>query len=407
MITGDNTAPAGFARLGQVGTVLGAIGLIGLGIGLAVAHGDPDRIKNIMQAYLFGWVLAMLLCLGCYGFMLLHYMTRGSWGRPVIRMFEAGAKTMPLMFLLYVPLLIWAKYLYPWANLDLVNGNAALGIHADVTLQHRAGYENVTMVAFRTLVYFLIWYVTAIVLIRMSIRHDATGNERDAVRRQKMASYAFLVYVFSATMAFTDWIMSLDTHWFSTIYGLWFVDFQGLAALSFVSLIVCRYKMAHREPYATLVTPQVTRDIGNLLLTLVMVWAYFSVSQWIIIWSGNLPEEVAFYLQRNSGTFLLVGAADILFSFFLPFVMLLSGKTKRYPQMLATVSVLLLVMRVVDIFWVVIPVTRHPIAPIPADVAGALFLVGAFLAGFAYFIKQAAIIPRNDAPNVLEVAAHG
>src|SRR5207249_2368241 len=157
--------------------------------------------------------------------------------------------------------------------------------------------------------------------------------------------------VATSTLAFTDWIMSLDSHWFSTIYGFWFVDFQGLTTIAFVSLIVCRQKMAHREPYATLINQQVTRDLGNLMLTLTMIWAYFSLSQWIIQWSGNLPEEITFYLRRNSGTFLLVGASNIILSFFVPFTILLSGNTKRTPLYLASVSVLVLLMRLVDIFW--------------------------------------------------------
>jgi hypothetical protein len=403
----DNTAPAGLARLGRVGALLAVIGLIGIVIGALMVQGDPVRLKYLLQSYLFGWVLAMMLALGCFGWMLVHYMSRGVWGMPTVRLFEAGAKTLPLMLLLFVPILIWHKGLYPWANPDLVYGNPALGIKPDETLMHRAGYMNITMFTFRTFVYFGIWSFFTFIQTRLSIRLDETGDERIAVFRQRMSAFGFVLFVVTLTLAFTDWIMSLDSHWFSTIYGFWFLDFVALAAMAFVTLIVCRYQMAHREPYDTMVTTQVIRDLGNLLLTAVMVWAYFSVSQWIIIWSGNLPDEVTFYLRRNSGTFLLVGAANIIFSFFVPFVLLLSGNTKRRPQLLASVCVLLLVMRVVDGFWIVILATRHPIMPLATDIAGSLLMVGAFVAGFSYWVAKAPLVPLRDDPMVREVVAHG
>jgi hypothetical protein len=406
MNTTENVVPSGFERLGRVGAVLGVIGLLGIIVGIATAQGDPGRLKNVLQSYLYGWVLAMLLSLGCYGFMLLHYMSRGSWGKPVIRMFEAGAKALPIMFVLFLPILIWHKAIYPWADPNLVFGNAALGIHPDEVLRHRAGYMNITMFAFRTIVYFGIWFITTSVLTRLSVRQDHTGDVSLANYRQKMSAYAFLIFVVTSTLAFTDWIMSLDSHWFSTIYGFWFVDFMGLATIAFVSLIVCRFKMAHRAPYEYLVDSQLTRDLGNLMLTLTMIWAYFSLSQWLIIWSGNLPEEITFYLHRNSGAFLLVGAVNIVLSFFVPFVLLLSGHTKRSPALLASVASLILIMRVVDIFWVVVPVTRHPIAPIPTDIAGALLAVGVFLAAFIYMLRQAPIIPNHGELLTQEVVAH-
>jgi len=399
-------APVGITRLGQVGAAIGVLGLAGLAFGIAGAHGDREIIKNVLQSYLYGWVMAMLVALGCFGLMLLQYMTRGSWARPVIRLFEAGAKTLPLMFVLYLPMLIWSRYIYPWANPALVYGDAAHGIKADATLLHRAGYMNVTTVLIRTVIYFVIWSMFTFILAQNAKRQDETGDLKLAMFRQKMSSYGFVIYVVTITLAFTDWIMSLDTHWFSTIYGLWFMIFQGLAAMAFIGLFISRQKLAHKEPYATLVTPQVTRDIGNMLLTLTMFWAYFSVSQWIIIWSGNLPEEITFYLRRNQGTFLAVGALNIIFSFFAPFLLLLSSRNKRTAGRLGLICFMVIVMRFVDIFWIVVPVTRHPIQLIPTDVAGAAFAIGAFLAAFGYYATQSPILPQPEEPLVLE-AAHG
>jgi len=385
--------------MGQFGAAIGVVGLLLLVVGVLTAHSDPAILKNVMQSYLYGWVLAMLLCLGCYGWMLIHYMSKGSWGKPVLRLFEAGAKSLPIMFILFLPMIFFCHAIYPWANPDLVK--------VDATLQHRAAYLNPTMFGLRTLAYFGIWTMFTVILTGLSKRQDETGDVRLADYRQKMSAFGFLIYVVTATLAFTDWIMSLDTHWFSTIYGFWFVDFQGLATISFVALIICRNKLARQEPYDTLVTLQVTRDIGNFMLVLTMVWAYFSLSQWIIVWSGNLPEEITFYLRRNAGAFLLVGAANIIFSFFAPFVILLSGRTKRTPALLAGVATMILIMRFVDIFWVVVPVTRHPIAPLWTDAAGAMFAIGVFLAGFSYFVRQSPLVPQHDELVLTEAASHG
>ena len=178
MITTENAPPPpGLARLGQTGTLIAVVGFVLLAIGLLTTHNDPAALKNLMQSYLYGWVLAMLPSLGCYGFMLLHFMSRGSWGKPVIRLFEAGAKTLPVMLVLFLPVIIFSNVIYPWANPGLVK--------MDATLQHRAAYLNPTMFAIRTFGYFGVWGLFTYILTNLSKRQDETGDVSLAVYRQK------------------------------------------------------------------------------------------------------------------------------------------------------------------------------------------------------------------------------
>jgi hypothetical protein len=393
--TTGTTIPPQLANLNRVGMVLGAVGILGC---LAAFFGTVGQQtfmgitrRHFMESYLWAWVFVMIFALGCYGFMLMHHIVRGSWGKPVLRLFEAGAKMLPVMFILFLPIFLQRHELYPWA--------VDAKVRADETLQHRAAYMNETWFFFRTFAYFFIWSVITFLLCKWSKEQDETGDVALAQWRTNLSSIGFPIYIIMVTLAFTDWVMSLDAHWFSTIYGFWFVDFQGLASLAFVSLLATRQKLAKQPPYEELVDPQATRDWGNLLLTLVMVWAYFSLSQWLIIWSGNLPEEISFYLKRNAGTFAYLGAIDIIFSFFVPFLALLSGKSKGRPQLLAMVCILILVMRVYDSFWVVMPAMRQGgLVVYWTDGAALLAVFGLWLAGFGLLLKQNRLIPDHSYP---------
>lgn len=388
MNTNINRNAASFSGIGRLGGVLGVLGLLIIGAAYVMGMKDPAQIHSVMQSYLYGWIFAMLFSLGCYGFMLLHYMVKGSWGKPIVRMFEAGAKSLPVMGLLYIPVLLNYHILYP------------------APPAHRAAWMSVGFFAIRTVIYFGIWGMFTAVLTHLSRQQDETGDVALIAQRQKIAAAGFLIFVLSITFAFTDWVMALDAHWFSTIYGVWFMDFMGLTTLSFTALLATRFRMNGQDPYHSEVSKQVTRDWGNLLLMLTMLWAYFSLSQFLIIWSGNLPEEVRYYLTRNAGAFLFVGAFDIVFSFFVPFLCLLNVNTSRTPSLLTVICVLILVMRVIDLFWVVMP-TAGRVNVIPSDAGAILFHLGLFLGVFSFWMSKNRFIPLHDAVTTQEVLAHG
>ena len=382
-MTQSQTDYSFFIKIGKSGFVLAIIGLLLFAVG-GMMHLEA---KTILQSYLFGWIFGMLFTMGCYGFMLMYYMTRAAWGKTTIRLLESGARLLPLMLVLFVPILIWHAQLYPWAD--------PAKIKTEEILRWRGWWMNDIAWVIRTIAYFGLWSGFTYYLSDLSRKQDVSQDFRLEKWRQKVSTVGFLTFMITMTLAFTDWVMSLDVHWFSTIYGPWFVVFSGLAGISLCSVIVNYQKIAKIEPYATLVTKDTIRDLGNLTLMLTMLWAYFSLSQWLIIWSGNLPEETHFYLLRNKDAFLFVGAFNIVFSFFVPFLTLLSGRTKRTPQLMLGVSCWLLFMRVIDLFWVVIPATRYPV-PVITDLAGILVVMGLWLAFHSSVVRQARLIPNHE-----------
>ena len=382
MIKSETNAPF-YAKIGKIGFILAVAGLLLFALG-GLLHLSSH---TILQSYLYGWLFGMLFTMGCYGMMLMYYMTRAAWGKTTIRLLEAGARLLPLMLILFLPIMIWHANLYPWADPTKVK--------AEEILRWRGAWMNDIAWVIRTFAYFGLWSGFTYYLSDLSRKQDVNNDFRLEKWRQKVSTVGFLLFMITMTLAFTDWVMSLDVHWFSTIYGPWFVVFSGLAAVSFMSIVVNIQKIAKIEPYATLVTKDTIRDIGNLTLMLTMLWAYFSLSQWLIIWSGNLPEETHFYLLRNKDAFLFVGAFNIVFSFFVPFLLLISGRTKRTPQLMLGVSCLLIFMRVIDLFWVVIPATRYPV-PVITDLAAILVVMGLWLAFHTLVMRQALLIPNHE-----------
>lgn len=396
--------PPGFGRAGQIGTGLGVLGAIGLFGALVVLH----DIKLFWQAYLFGWMFWMCFTLGCLGFLLLQTMCRAKWGRPIVRLLEAGAKTLPVLFVLFLPILIWGlPYLYAWADPTQMR----LGFPDDPVLKHRSGFMNPTWFAIRSLFYFAIFGMFTAVLTRYSRLQDHASPDRieDIEQfRVNMASAGTVIHIITVTFAFTDWAMSLEKHWYSTIYGGLFLVYQSLAAMALCTYIVNRNFAAGQAPYTEeVVTIEARRDWGNLLLTLVMVWAYFSLSQWLITWSGNLPQEIIFYYHRFRGAWLYIGSVLIAFQFFAPFLMLLSGKTKRYPGLLITVSTYLLILRVIDMCWQILPVfVNSSVFLVPISLISLIGFGGVWFAFFARLVTQEPLLEIHPLTPFQEVRHH-
>jgi len=389
--------PRLFNTLGRVGSILGVVGAVLLALSL----GD---LKTFMQAYLYGWMFWVSMTVGCLGWMLLQTLVRGSWGFPVLRLLEAGAKMMPIMGLAFLPIIYAANIhmLYPWADPSIVNG--------DPIVRWRAGWFNVGWFLLRNVVYFVVFTMFAYILPYLSREQDRTGDLKLIQNRTNLAAAGFVIMVLLATFAITDWVMSLDPHWYSTIYGFYFLICSGLSGLAFVTLLACILRITGVKPYADAGTPgsglinrQLTRDLGNLLLTQTMVWAYFSLSQFLITWSGNLPNEIVFYVRRNQGLLSWVTAFLVTFQFFVPFLVLLSGRTKRVPILLAMVCTMILCVRVVEVAWNVIPMFHPLYGGLEAQMQGFVFYVAAFLGiggwwifGFVSHLRRSDLISLTD-----------
>ena len=399
-MTTQETMPPGLIRLGKIGAVLAVLGTLAfLGGSMVIPGAKGFDPKLFWQAYFFGWFMWTCYGLGCFGLMLLLNVVRANWGYSVIRLFEAGAKILPIMGILLIPILIFgAKFVWPWADADMVKESAVL--------THRAGMMNVPAVAIRSLFYFAFWTFYTVVLTRWSKLQDETGNLEYAQHRTNMAAFGMVLHIIIVTFAVLDWAMSLEPEWYSTIYGAWFVIAQSMSAMGLVTLIGSRGYAANRAPWTReLVTDAVRKDWGNMLLMLTMVWAYFSLSQWLIIWNGNLPQEIVFYIHRFQGLWLYVGAFIVIFQFFVPFLALLSGKTKRYPGLLSLVAFWLMFMRLVDLSWQILPIfhgTKDAIGSpgvVVLALCAAVAFGGLWFALFVNFLGKSPLLPAPQFVN--------
>jgi hypothetical protein len=382
------------ARLQRYGLVAAFWGILA---GVVGAFVDLDQF---FRSWLIGFLFCLGLSLGSLALLMLQHLSGGHWGLAGRRVFEAASRNLPFATLLFVPLLFGLPRLYTWAQPDAVR--------TEHVLQQKALYLNVPFFLGRAVLYFAIWNLCAWFLNAWSAgqdRGEVAVHPSDTRRFRTVSAPGLLIYVITMTFASVDWIMSLDPHWYSTIFGLIFVVSQGLAAFSLVIAVLAL--LSNVEPYATYLRPGLHfLDLGKLLLAFVMLWAYLSFSQFLIVWSGNLPEEITFFANRFTGGWQYVSILILLGHFALPFVLLLSRDLKRRPRLLAQVAVWILLMRVVDLIWYIEPMFPHRRFPIHwMDVALPLGLTGVWLFLFARNLRSRALLPLND-PFFKEAFAH-
>ena len=328
--------------LGRAQRLAALAGLAGLAVCVAVGVFWPNRL---WPAYLVAFLFWSGIATGCLGITMLHHLVGGSWGLPVRRLLEAGAMTMPALALLFVPLTFGLKTLYRWA--------VASEVSADLALKHKAIYLNENAFLIRAGVYFTIWTAFAYALTRLSYRQDR-GDSTDAKWWLQSLSGPGLVLLFlTASFAAIDWVMSLEPDWYSTIFGAMLIVGEGLATFAF--MIIVAALLARTDEMEGVATPGRMQDLGNLLLAFVMFWAYMAFSQFLIIWCGNLAEEIPWYLRRTRGGWQYVALALIVFHFFVPFGFLLFRETKRGAGLLLGVALAIVAMHLVDLTWLVLP----------------------------------------------------
>jgi len=382
------------ARLQRWGLVAGFWGL------LAGVIGAFLNVDQFLRSWLIGFLFCMGLSMGSLALLMMQHMTGGQWGLVSRRVCEAAARNLPFVALMFVPVLLGLPRLYTWA----VPGAAA----TDHVINMKSPYLNVPFFVGRAVLFFAVWVLGSWLLNAWSARQDrgeVAVHPSDTRRFRVVSAPGLLIYVVTMTFASVDWIMSLDPHWYSTIFGFILVAGQGLAALALVIAVLAALQDA--EPLATYVNPGLHfLDLGKLLLAFVMLWAYFSFSQLLIIWAGNLPEEIPFFYIRFRGGWQWVSLIILLGHFTLPFALLLSRDLKRRPRLLAQVAIFILFMRVVDLVWIVEPMFKHEGFPIHwMDVALPLGLTGVWMFLFARHLRSRPLLPLND-PFFKEAFAH-
>lgn len=369
-----------------------AVGIILLVVSIIGAFFNPDEF---FHSYLMGYLFWAGLTLGSMALVMVQYLTGGAWGVVTRRTLESAMLTLPFLAILFIPILFGIPDLYPWSHADIVSH--------DEILTHRHVYMNVPLFIIRAIIYFAIWMIFAYFLNRWSRREDEIGDQ--TYRLAMISAPGLVLYVFTVTFSSIDWAESLMSHWFSTIWGFLFVVSQGLTAMSFA--IVAMAVFSRRAPMSSVLKPRHFHDLGKLLLMFVMLWAYLAYSQLIIVWSGNLTTEIPWYLPRFGTSWGWVGAALILLQFLIPFLLLLSRPLKQNAKTLSFVVGILIVMRFVDLFWIVMPdfyksgFTIHWLNfTLPVAIGGM------WLAAFFWQLSRRPMMPIG-APNLEQAIRHG
>lgn len=376
---------------GWVTKALGA-GVLLAAVSVAGAFFDP---RDFFRSYLLGYLFWTNLTLGALGVVMMQYLTGGAWGVMTRRTFESAARTLPLLAVLFIPVAIGIPSLYEWARPELVR--------KEYVLQHRAPYMNTGMFIGRTVLYFVIWMLLTYLLTKWSARQDETGGYEK--RMAALSAPGLILYVFTVTFASVDWAESLETDFYSTIWGFSFVSRQGMTAIAFAILMMALLR--RQKPMSEFFREKHLHDLGKLLLTFVMLWAYFVFSQLLVIWSGNLTDEIPFYLRRFSTSWGWLGVMLIVLQFIVPFLLLLSRPLKRSFVALCAVVGLVLFMRFVDLMWLVMPsYYKQGFRITWLNFSVPLAIGGLWTAMFLRELRSRPLLPVG-APNLESAIEHG
>ncbi len=369
-------------RLPKLGLVLA---VLGLGGSLALGLLSHDGRHQLWHSWLVGSLFVLSVALGGLFFVLVHHATQAGWSVVVRRIAENAMATLPFLALLFVPLLFGMHDLFHWSHADAVA--------ADPLLAHKRPYLNVPFFLIRTLAYFGIWSFLAIWFGRLSRLQDQTGDHELTRRMRRASAPGLLLFAISVTFFAFDWVMSLDPHWYSTIFGVYFFAGSTVAFFAFLALVA----LGQRHMLARVLNAEHLHDIGKLLFAFVAFWAYMAFSQYLLIWYANLPEETGFFAQRLNGSWRPASAVLALGHFVVPFFFLLPRTTKRHTTALAAASVWLLVMHLLDLYWLVMPsLHADGMAPSLLDLATLIGCGGVFLAAFGWSQSRQALVPLRD-----------
>jgi hypothetical protein len=385
--------PEPLRKIERASLIIGVLGAIGCIIG-----GFVEPAQHFLRSYLIGYMFWLGVSLGCMGILMVAHVTSAHWGFVIRRILEAASLNIFMLALLFIPVLFGIPKLYSWAEPGAVSH--------DKLVQHLHPYLNTGMFVFRTILYFVIWCLTAYLLNRWSWNQDEPPERDYRLRFQNLSAIGLVLYVFTMTFASIDWVMSLDPHWRSTIFGFYIETGQGLLAFCFG--IVMMALLVNYRPLSEVITREHVHDLGKLMFAALILWAYMGFSQGLIYWSGNLPDEISWYINRTHGAWWLVGMVLIFGHFFVPFFILLGQDIKRRPGVIAVLALWLMLMRWVDLYWLIVPNfadTKGIFNFSWVNIASTLGIGGLWMVLFFFNLRAHPLLPLHD-PTLHDLLEH-
>ena len=395
----DLTAPPVVKKIYQRSLIVGIVFAIA---SVILAITNPDQFY---RGYLLGFLCWLGVSLGSMAIVMIRHLTGGGWGMVIRRILGAAMRTLPLLAILFIPIIIAVVQhrIYPWAMPTESVQDPYIREHLEKHSFIKNAYLNQTGFIIRAIIYFVIWNVLSFLLSMWSRQTDRPGAPDNTQRFEAVAGPGLILYAFTISFAAIDWVMSLDPSWISTIFGLIILIGEMLSAMCFA--VVVERILVNYKPMSEMLKPDFVHDHGKWILTFIMVWAYFSFSQWLIIWAGNLPNEITFYTKRLSFGWGKVGLFLALFHFAVPFAVLLSRPFKRNIRKLVWLAIWLMLMRWVDLFWIIEPNFMKGLGITIADVVVPIAIGGFWLAYFFRNLGSLPLLPAYDpsAGEVLEI----
>jgi hypothetical protein len=336
----------------------------------------PSMRNQFFNAYLFAWLFWLGVSLGSLALSMMHYLTGGGWGVLIRPITISAARVLPLLFILFVPIFLGMSILFPWAR----PGELA----HDPILRHDHAYLNPSLFFIRFIIYFLVW---------IGLTWGLTHARSEGMRR-RISAGGLVAYVVLISLAGVDWIMSREPHWSSSVFGFILSMAQSLTALCFA--IVILWSRAEIPAVAKFAKPKHFIDLGNLLLMFIILWAYMNFAQYLITWTGNEQPDIAWYVQRTYGGWRIVAGIIIFIHFLATLFILLSRAMKRDIKRLGAICAVLLLLRILDVYWNIGPLERNDphggFVLSPLDVLAWLGIGGLWYAVFSRILKRAPLL---------------
>lgn len=386
-----NIKVSNFGKVPKIALTAAVIGLVLTVLSYIVwgrAHGE-----GFFRSYLIGFMFWFNMGAGCLFWLLVQHLSGGHWGVVTRRVLEAGAKTIVPMLVMFIPIMLGLKSMYEWTNEALVQKD-------DILIQ-KAPYLNVSGFYVRLAFYFIVWGVFTFLLTRLSNKQDETGDPRIKGKLANLSGPGLVLFFMTMTFASIDWLLSLEPHYFSTMYGPVIMSGQALGSMAMI--IAVMLLLTRHSDMSRVMTPGHFHDLGKFMFAATMFWAYVNFSSYLITWGANIAEEAPYYLRRMSGGWVWVSMGLIAFHFILPFVILLNRDIKRNPKALVKIAYYIIFLRFVDLCWLVLPSNTHEqfaskmeLSTIAIAAFAVIGVGGVWMFVFLKFLQKKPLLPVND-----------